>query len=358
MAIRSSARIMPAAVALGAALVVASVPTLAQDGDRPEIVWLEQNAGNPYWDAQHSAAAAAGDDLGFDFRAVSGNGDPASQAATLTQLADQGVSAIMLNAIDPTATATGVAYAQDNGVPVISLYAIDPNAAASVTFDEIKVGEIAAKNALTLLEARNGTPTGQVAVLTGIQGQPASDQRAQGFTDHMAMQEGVEVVAVQPTGWSADEASATMQDWLVTYPDLSLVYSLSDTLAVPAMNVAERENKVCTRDADWSVNPGCIIFVAVDGIFVDEVVNGRLWATQLYSPEWTGFAFADVANAVVTGADVAPETYLDALLVTAENADCVAAMQNEMAADPASFPFEGSLADIATARGCAVISVE
>ena len=358
MTSRFSGRLTPTALVVGATLLVGSVPALAQDAERPQIVWLEQGAGNPYWDAQHAAAAAAGEDLGFDFRAVSGNSDPAQQAATLTQLVDQGVSAIMLNAIDPAATAEGVAYAAEQGVPVISLYAIDPNATASVTFDEINVGETAAKHALTLLEAKNGSPTGTVAILQGIQGQPASDQRSQGFTDYMAQQEGVEVVAAQPTGWSADEASATMQDWLVAYPDLDLVYALSDTLAVPAINVAERENKVCTAEADWTANPGCIIFVAVDGIFVDEVVNGRLWGTQLYSPQWSGFAFADVANAVATGGDFQPETYLDALLVTPENAACVAEMQGEMASDPANFPFEGSLADIATARGCPVISLD
>jgi ribose transport system substrate-binding protein len=357
MASRLSGRLAPATLVIGTALLAGGAPAFAQDAERPEIVWLEQGAGNPYWDAQHAAAAAAGEDLGFDFRAVSGNSDPAQQAATLTQLVDQGVGAIMLNAIDPAATAEGVAYAAEQGVPVISLYAIDPNAAASVTFDEIKVGETAAKHALTLLEQKNGSPTGQVAILQGIQGQPASDQRSQGFEDYMATQEGVEVVAAQPTGWSADEASATMQDWLVAHPDLDLVYALSDTLAVPAINVADREGKVCTAEADWTANPECIVFVAVDGIFVDEVVNGRLWGTQLYSPQWSGFAFADVANAVATGGEFAPETYLDALLVTPENAECVAAMQAEMAADPASFPFEGSLADIATARGCTVVSV-
>ena len=52
-----------------------------------------------------------------------------------------------------------------------------------MTFNEIKVGETAAKYALKLLEQRYGTPTGKIAVMTGIQGQPASDQRAQGFTD-------------------------------------------------------------------------------------------------------------------------------------------------------------------------------
>ena len=59
----------------------------------------------------------------------------------------------------------------------------DPASTASITFDEIHVGEVAAQNALDLLTKRNGTPTGKIAVLTGIQGQPASDQRAQGFTD-------------------------------------------------------------------------------------------------------------------------------------------------------------------------------
>ena len=319
-------------------------------------MWLEQELGNPYWDAQHAAAAAAGEDLGFDFRTASGEGDPATQAATLTQLVDQGVDAIMLNAIDPTATAPGVAYANENGVPVISLYAIDPNAAASVTFDEIKVGETAAKQALQLLQQKNGTPTGQVAILQGIQGQPASDQRSQGFTDYMADQEGVEIVDAQPTGWQPDEASAAMQDWLVAHPDLDLVYALSDTLAVPAINVAERENKVCTADSDWTTTPDCIIFEGVDGIFVDEVVKGRLAGTQLYSPQWSGFAFAEVANAVATGGDFQKETYLDALLVTSENAACVSEMQTEMAADPATFPFEGSLADIAAARGCPPVS--
>ena len=192
-------------------------------------------------------------------------------------------------------------------------------------------------------------------MLTGIQGQPASDQRAQGFTDFMAKQPGVQVVDVQPTGWTADKASSIMQDWLVKYPDLTMVYALSDTLAVPAMNVAERQNRLCTQTADWTTNPACVMFVSVDGIFTDEVVKGRLYSTELYSPEWSGYAFAELANAVATKADFPKETDLHALLVTPENAACVAAMEGEMAANPATFAFSGSLQDIAAARGCKVL---
>jgi ABC-type sugar transport system substrate-binding protein len=174
----------------------------------------------------------------------------------------------------------------------------------------------------------------------------------------MEGQEGVEVVAVQATEWDGANAAAAMQDWLVRFPDLSMVYALSDTLARPAIEVAERENRVCTPEADWTTNPACVIFVAVDGFFVEDVPAGKLYATQLYSPQWSGFKFAEIAYDAATGGTPAAETFLQALLVTPENGACVAEMQAEMAADPANFPFEGSLADIATARGCSVVTVE
>ena len=66
----------------------------------------------------------------------------------------------------------------------------------------------------------------------------------------MAKQPGVQVVDVQPTGWTADKASSIRcRNWLVKYSDLTMVYALSDTLAVPAMNVAERQSRLCTQTA-------------------------------------------------------------------------------------------------------------
>ncbi len=95
-----------------------------------EIVWVEQGAGNPYWDAQHAAAAEAADRLGFDFRVVSGDLDPAVQASVVQQTVDQGPDAIMVNAIDPSAIAEAYQYAADNGVPIVNLYGLDEGATA------------------------------------------------------------------------------------------------------------------------------------------------------------------------------------------------------------------------------------
>jgi ABC-type sugar transport system substrate-binding protein len=324
-------------------------------GEKPTIVWLEQGAGNPYWDAQHAAAAEAGRRLGFDFKAVSGNLDPADQAATLKQLADQGVSVIMVNAIDPKAVEPSIKYAMGKGVPVVFLYGSNPDSAASITFDEIHSGEVAAEQAVKLLTERYGKPEGQIGVLTGILGQPASDLRAQGFTDAMKQYPDIEVVEVQPTQWQGDKAAATMQDWLVKYPDLALVYALSDTLAVPAMNVAERQNRLCTVQDNWETNPSCVIFISVDGIFLNEVQKGRLFSTELYSPEWSGYLYAQLADQVAKGENPPKDTTINALLVTPENADCVAAMTKEMTDNIESFPFDGTLQEIAEQYGCTVL---
>ena len=41
-----------------------------------------------------------------------------------------------------------------------------------------------------------------------------------------------------------------------------------------------------------------------------------------------------------------------------ENAECVLGMTTEMTEDLANFPFDGTLAEIATAKGCTVVTVE
>ena len=194
-----------------------------------------------------------------------------------------------------------------------------------------------------------------MAVLTGIQGQPASDLRAQGFTDFMAAHD-IEVVDEQPTNWQADQASATMENWLTRYPDLSMVYALSDTLTVPAMNIAERQDRLCRNDRLPADLGDCVMFVSVDGIFLDEVVDGRMFATAPYSPEWSGFKFAELAYAVASGGAYEPENVINSMLVTPENAECVVGMTTDMSEDLANFPFEGTLQEIAADEyGCTVL---
>src|SRR3954470_431908 len=129
-------RIAALACAALAAAAVAASALGSSSAAKPTIVWLEQGANNPYWDAQHKAAAEAARRLGFTYKTVSGNNSPSDQAAVMKQLVDQKVDLIMLNAIDPKAMQPSLAYAKQHGVKVLNLYGIEKNASASVTFDE------------------------------------------------------------------------------------------------------------------------------------------------------------------------------------------------------------------------------
>ena len=164
-------------------------------------MWLEQGANNPYWDAQHNAAAEAGRRLGFTFKAVSGNNNPQDQASVMNQFVDQGVDVIMLNAIDPKAMDTGAPLREAEGRQGPEHVRGRDKATASVTFDEIRRGgwrEVAVEAPEEAVRVAKG----KVAVLRGILGQPASDLRAKGFVDYMK-KNGVERrLADQPTGWA------------------------------------------------------------------------------------------------------------------------------------------------------------
>jgi ribose transport system substrate-binding protein len=341
-----------AVVAVAAISVAFTASTGAAAERKPLIVWLEQGAGNPYWDAEHKAAAEAARRLGFRFKAVSGNSNPADQAAILRQLVDDRVDLVMVNAIDPRNIGPSLLYARAKRVRTLFLNGLDAKATASITFDELRSGRMAAMHALRLLQ-RYGRASGRIAVLEGIRGQQASDLRARGFIDVM-QRAGATVVSAQPTNWQADTASAAMQTLLAKYPDLSMVYAVSDTIAVPAMNVAARQKRLCTPGNPWSVNASCVAFVSVDGSLLDEVVRSRLFSTELYSASWTGYNYAKFAAGVVAGGKER-RNVLNSLLVTPDNAACVSRMASHMEKTLTTFDFAPTLHQIAAKYGCKVL---
>lgn len=351
--------------ALAAALslaVPASSASAASTSSKPTVYWLEQGAGNPYWTAQHSAAAVAASRLGMNFKVFGvANETPSDQSSMLEQEADQKPSLIMVNALDPATLVPAIKYAEKKGVPVLSLYSVIPQATASVLFDEQRTGRLAAQEAAGFLKQRYGKLTGTIAVLAGVQGQPTSDDRADGFTNYVkAHMPGVKVVAVQYTNWDASNASSAMQDWLTKYPNLSMVYGSSDTLSVPAAEVAQRESRLCLNKPgkNWTSNSSCVIFVSVDGFFLNDDVNGTLFSDEMYSPQWTGYVMLEDAAKVVKHQSYQKTELLDSWLVTSVNASCALKMQNAMAGHTATFNFTSgpTLQDVASHYGCQVVS--
>src|SRR5438874_356059 len=86
------------------------------------------------------------------------------------------------------------------------------------------------------------------------------------------------------------------------------------------------------------------------GIFLNEVGKGRLYATELYSPYWTGYAFSKFAVDLAKGQKVKKLNMVDSMLVTPKNASCVTKMATDMQTKLKTFPFVGSLQTIARTK--------
>ncbi len=247
---------------------------------------------NPFHIDQARGATEAGRRYGFTVQNLSGHGSVNQQLQEFNNLIDQHVAAIMLLPIDVTAFGPALDRARRAGIPVLVLYSASPKATMSSGFDERETGALVARYAVGLLTKKYGKAQGQVAILQGIVAQGLNKDRTGGFVDEMRQHAGVTIVSQQGTDWLPDKAAAVMQDWLVRYPNLALVYGLSDTITVPAINVAARENRV-----------GPIMFTSVDGdpIGLTAIQQGKLQCTAVYAPIYAGFRFGEMAYNLAKG---------------------------------------------------------
>jgi ABC-type sugar transport system substrate-binding protein len=345
----------------GLGLVALTVPAgsaNAAPASKPTVYWLEIGAGNPYWTTQHLAATTYFNKAGIKFKAFGvANETATDQASMLKEEAAQKPALIMVNAIDPATLAPSMKYAESLGVPVLELYACVPQATACFLYNETTVGVWAAKEAAYILKQRYGKVTGTVALLAGTQGEPQSDLRADGFTNYVkAHMPGVKTVDVEWTNWLASDASSTMQDWLTKYPDLSLVYGSSDTISVPAAEVAQRESRLCMNEPgkSWTTNPSCVVFVSADGFYLSYDTNGTLFSDEMYGPQWFGYVAAEAAAKIIRHQPYPKTDSVNPLFVTEKNAACVLRMQEDMANHMSTFNFTfgPTLQDLAAHFGC------
>jgi ribose transport system substrate-binding protein len=191
------------------------------------------------------------------------------------------------------------------------------------------------------LKQKYGSVKGNIAVLRGVLGQSLDAPRTNGFTDVLTKYPSVKVVAEEPTEWAADKASSIMQDWLVKYPSLTMVYGLSDTITVPAINVAER-----------SASGRSSLFSSIDGdpIGIQAIQQGKMIATAMYGPIYAGFHFAEMANNMLkrykSGNMHQGSSLLHSALVTRANVAAAVRASNLMSSRIHTFNFNRPLSSI------------
>lgn len=309
--------------------------------DEPLRIGLVQlGTDNPFWIAQVAGGSEAARRYGFELIVTSGEGDISRQVDAFEDLVNQGVDAISINPLDANAFGQVMQAADAAGIPVVCLFSQMDGCVTVLGFEERVNGGLVGQYAVQLLTAKYGEPRGRVAILLGALGQDINTNRAGGFTDVLANFPGIEVVAAESTGnWEADRAVALTENWLTAYPDLDLIYGLSDSLTVPASNVLRRAG----RDD--------IMLVSYDGteIGLAGVADGSLRSTVALLPQYNGFWNVYAAYLVAKGVEMPSTYFMPGAMVTTENLAGFQMLSVDLADNITRFPFELPVGNIVNA---------
>ncbi len=324
-------------------VTTAATPVRAQE-KRLKIGLVQLGTDNPFWIAQVAGGQEAARRYGFDLTVTSGEGDVTKQVQAFENLVNQGVNVISINPLDAKAFGPAMEKAKAANIPVVCLFSMIEGCATVLGFEEVANARMVGEYAVQLLTAKHGEPKGNVAILLGALGQDINKVRSGGFEEVIKRYPNIKIVAAESTGnWEADKAVALTENWLTAFPELDLIYGLSDSLTVPASNVLKRAGKTDIK------------LVSYDGteIGLAAVKDGTLQSTIALLPQYNGFWNVYAAYLVGKGVQFPSTYYMPGAMVTTENIDAF----NQLAADLkdkiATFPFElpvGSIVNDYAAR--------
>jgi ribose transport system substrate-binding protein len=318
-------------------LISVNVFTGSAQDDKITVGLVQLGTDNPFWIAQVEGGEEAARRYGFDLLVTSGEGDVTKQVEAFEDLVNQGVSVISINPLDANAFGPAMQKAADANIPVVCLFSKIEGCATVLGFEEVANGRLVGEYAVQLLTEKYGEPRGNVAILLGALGQDINTNRAGGFESVISQYPNIQIVAQESTGnWEADKAVALTENWLTAYPDLDLIYGLSDSLTVPASDVLKRAGR---ED---------ILLVSYDGTEVGlaGVADGSLQSTVALLPQYNGFWNVYTAYLVAKGVQM-PETYfMPGAMVTGPNLAGFQQLSVDLAENITSFPFELPVASI------------
>jgi len=198
--------------------------------------------------------------------------DIAGQMGMIQDVLTQDVDAIILSTHDENAAAPLVERAVQQGVAVIivnSDIADFPTAVHGVVGYSQRNGTFLEGE--YLIELVGGEA--KVGVLEGLPGYH-STERIGGYLDAFADQPGLEVVASLPTQWNVETGNQAMMDLLQAHPEVTLVVTANDYIALGAAAAAEALGR---SDVIIAGNDG-------DPAGLEAIAQGRITSTVNTQP--------------------------------------------------------------------------
>ena len=276
--------------------------------------------GAPYFAAQAEAAKNKAKELGLDFVSTDAGDDMVKQLGDVEDMLAQGIDLLILNPKDPKGLIPATKSATEAGVPVIIIdSSIDPSAdfVTTVQSNNLANGELVGE---WLVKEMDGAPI-KMALISGAQGNPVGKERRQGVFRGIieqqfrtAGQAGFEVVAQGWGNWAHEGGLAAMEDILVAHPDINVLLTENDSMALGAFEAIKEAGK----EGD------ILVLAAADGQkeALALIQKGEYGATGLNNPKLVAETGLEVGLRVLKGETDFPKVYYTPpACITKENVD-------------------------------------
>ena len=177
--------------------------------------------------------------------------------------------AIIMNAVDFDAIVPGIEKARAAGIKVLNfdrLIRSTPFELTSVA-GTVEIGQIAAGEAIRLLQQRHGSGRGTILQILGDPGDSYTLDIQQGFEERMAREAPeVEITTKAALLWEPTNAGKIFEDQLLVNPNIDLVFAHAAHLTVPVVAIMEAKG----------MQPGQIMMMASNGapVGLDNIRNG------------------------------------------------------------------------------------
>jgi len=249
----------------GSALAAPKLPSNCSEA-KPIIGVALPNTVNPYYIAMQDSFQKNGAKLGYTVNVAIANDNDSNQLSQIDAFIQQGVCAVVLNAVNSGPGAASVKALNEAGIPVFTVNVIvsdDDLKAQSASFveyvgaDQVAGGQQIGEQLLKDL----GDKATIVAGIVGDPDQIPTNQRDKGFTDAITKNPNAKVVATVNSKVDPNVSLQVTGDLLQGHPDINVIWADTGPGAVGALQAITQQDKAdsvklyafCAADAPLTV---------------------------------------------------------------------------------------------------------
>lgn len=284
-----------------------------EGADGEYLIGMSQaNVAEPYREQMDDDIRAAASEIDqFEVAFADAAQDNSKQVSDVENFLTQGIDLLIISPNEAAPLTAAVERVHNEGIPVIVLdRKIEGDGYTQfIGADNFEIGKAAGEYVAEELVPDGGN----VAELKGLPGSTPAQERADGFREGIAGNDGVEITADGVGDWLRAKGQSQFDAILQANQDIDVVYSHNDPMAEGAYLAAQSAGRA--KDLE---------FIGIDALPIPSggikaVEDGRLSATFVY-PTGGKEAVASAKKLLIDCGEVDKEQILETELVTTDNA--------------------------------------